>query len=354
MNLTAGVIGCGYISSFHFPALAKAGVRVKWVCDVSRQRAEPWLQSTGAQYTDDYRRILEDRDVQLVEVLTLSNLHKTMCLDAIEAGKNVICEKTLTTSAEDSLQVIQAAMKKNVIFYTAYMKRFLPAVVRAKELLPRLGRILSTHVRTCHPLNKSVWLENSPQSGCWYTPPGGTSDFRKRCGGGILVTGGSHILDLICFFHGRPRSVFAAMTFPDTRDYELHAAALLQTDHGPVLYENMLHPLDRIGFLRDGWDERIEITGLDGKLEIYGAFWDKVTTHASLLVHYDNETKQATEYRFAPSSPFEPELETYCRNIRNGVQGDPPKTAGYDVDEIIAHMYRSHETRQAVEIQWKL
>lgn len=34
MNLTAGVIGCGYISSFHFPALEKAGVRVKWVYDV--------------------------------------------------------------------------------------------------------------------------------------------------------------------------------------------------------------------------------------------------------------------------------------------------------------------------------
>lgn len=353
MNLIAGVIGCGYIANFHFPALAKAGVRVKWVCDISRSSAEPYLKSTGAEYTDDYRRILDDKDVQLVDVLTLSHLHKSMCLDAIEAEKNVICEKTLTTNAEDSFSVVQTAQEKEVLFYTAYMKRFHPVMVKAKALLPQLDRIVSTHVRTCHPLDKSTWLEN-PKEGGWHTPPGGVSGMKERLGGGILPTGGSHLLDLINYFYGRPNSVYSTMTIPKKRDYDLHVAAILQTDHGPVLYENLLHPLEHIGFLRDGWDERVEITGLDGRLEIYSAMWDKVTSHASLLVHYDNKTKQSVEYRFAPSSPFEPELETYCRNILNGVQGDPTKTAGYDVDELIAHMYKSNETGQAVDIQWKL
>lgn len=353
MNLTAGVIGCGYIARFHVPVLAKLGVRVKWLCDISRQAAESLLAETGAQYTDDYHRILEDPEVNLLDVLTLTHLHKSICLEAIAAGKNVICEKTLTTCADDSFEVVQAAQKANIVFYTAYMKRYIPAVVKAKELLPRLGRIVSTHVRTCQHWGRDLW-RNHPSSGNLHTPPGGVSGLRENLGGGILPNGGSHILDLVCFLLGRPRSVYARMTYPEGRDYDLHVAALLQTDHGPVLMENMIHHLDHIGFLRDGWDERVEVTGLDGRLEIYSALWDKAQYKPSLLVHYDNTEKRSVEYHFPPVSPFDRELEAFCRQIASGVQGDPPKTAGYDVDEIIAHLYRSHEQNRPLEIRWRL
>ncbi len=356
MNITVGVIGCGYISSFHFPALEKAGVRVKWVCDISRQAAEKYIKSTGAEYTDDYRRILADPEVNLVEVLTMTHLHKQVCLDAIAAGKNVICEKTLTNTADDSLEVIQAAKKKGVIFYTGFMKRYIPAVAKAKELMPKIGKVVCTHVRTYQPYgkgSKDLWF-NNPKDGFMHTPPGGMSGIREKLGGGILPTGGSHILDLVGFFHGRPTSLYATVNFPEGRDYDLHVAALLHTANGPVFFDNMIHPLEGIGFHRDGWDETVEITGLDGKLEIYSAFWDKVLWKPTILKHFDNESNQYHEYCFPASSPFIPEIAAYCQNIAEGKQGNPPITAGYDVDELIAHIYKSSELGKPLDINWRV
>ena len=83
-----------------------------------------------------------------VFVLTTSSTHKVICSDAIRAGKAVVCEKTLATNPEDALDIVQLAREKATIFYTSYMKRFIPAVSKARELLPELGTIFSTHIRS--------------------------------------------------------------------------------------------------------------------------------------------------------------------------------------------------------------
>ncbi|MFA7160647.1 MAG: Gfo/Idh/MocA family oxidoreductase, partial [Kiritimatiellia bacterium] len=147
MNITAGVVGCGNISRFHFDGLEKAGVKIKWVCDLSPDAARPWAQKFKANYTADYMDIIRDPEVNLVDVTAISAIHKPVCLAAIRAGKAVVCEKTLAENARDALEIVQAAEKVQSIFYTSYMKRFIPAVEKAKELLPSLGRILSTHIR---------------------------------------------------------------------------------------------------------------------------------------------------------------------------------------------------------------
>jgi len=201
MALTAGVIGCGNIVRFHFSGLEKAGARVKWVCDISEEAARPWADKVGANYTADYKQILTDPTVDVVHVTPVSSVHKTICCDAINAGKAVVCEKTLGINADEALEMVRLAEKKQTIFYTSYMKRFIPAVQKAKELLPSLGRILSTHIRA-HQYWGDIWGKN-PTEGLLHTPAGGTSMVVKKFGGGVLVCGGSHILDLVLFFLGR-------------------------------------------------------------------------------------------------------------------------------------------------------
>jgi len=352
MKIVAGVIGCGNISHFHFDGLEKAGVKIKWVCDLSRETARPWVEKFGAGYTADYRDIVRDPQVNLMDVTAVSATHKMMCLDAINAGKAVVCEKTLAENADDALAIVSQAEQKRTIFYTSYMKRFIPAVEKAKELLPSLGKIISTHVRA-HQGWGNLWGD-MPADGFFHTPAGGKSPVRKNYGGGILVCGGSHILDLVLFFLGRPYRLFASMHVPPGRDYDLQASVLLETGNGTVLYEALAHPLGQIGFLRDGWDERIEITGVSGRLEIFSSAWDKVDTKASLLVHYDNNTGQAVEYRCAPVSPFARAMAFFCGNIEKGVQGAQLRVTGYEVDELISHIQQSAAQHQAVEIKWRI
>ncbi len=353
MSIIVGVIGCGSISRFHLAALEKIGAKVKWVCDLSEQAAANWVTRTGAKYTADFRAIMEDKDVQAVEVLTISSTHKKLCSAAIEAGKAVICEKTLAENPADAAEIVRLAQAKKTLLYTSYMKRFIPAVAQAKALMPRLGRIMSTYIRAYQAWGLP-WDEAPAGSGFFQKPGGGMSEVRRRYGGGILVCGGSHILDLTCFFLGRPRKVYAAMHTPKGADLDIQATALLETDNGAVHYEALAHPLGHVGFLRDGWDERIEINGAGGRLDVYSATWDQCDRKACMLVHYDNATGTATEYRYPASSPFDHAVAFFCDNIAKGVQGAQPATTGYDVDELIAAIGASSASGQAVEMKYRV
>ncbi len=350
-TLNAAVIGCGSIARFHFPALEKAGVRVAWVCDLNAEAARPWAEKCGARVTTDFRDALADPALDLVDVTAIAPVHKPVCLAAIAAGKAVICEKTLAENAEDAWQIVSAARERGVVFYTSYMKRFIPAVAKARELLPQLGRILTTHIRA-HQCWGDLWTEN-PASGHAHTPPGGRSGIAVKYAGGILPCGGSHILDLVLFLLGRPTRLHAVVHTPPGRDYDLLAAALMETPNGVVHFEALTHALRRIGAWRDGWDERFEITGVHGRLELYSPLWDRPDTHAAYLVHYDNRTAQAVEYRFAPVSPFERAVAFFCGNIARGQQGEQSPLTGYEVDELIEQFRRSAGLGRSVEIPWR-
>lgn len=246
MTIKIAMIGCGNISQFHFSGLEKYGADIKWVCDVNRDAAAPWAEKFNAKYTGDYREAIADPTVDAVFVTLPSRLHKEICLAAIDAGKAVVCEKTLAENAEDAWGIVRYAEKRGTLFYTSYMKRFIPAVEKAKELLPSLGTIISTHIRA-YQCWGNLW-DKTPTEGFFHTPPGGMSMVRKNYGGGILVCGGSHILDLTLFLLGRPHHLYATMFEPEGRDYDLRAAALMETDNGVAHFEALAHPLKKDRF----------------------------------------------------------------------------------------------------------
>lgn len=352
MNLPIAVIGCGSISRFHFAAFEKLGLEVRWVCDLNEAAARPYAERFNARFSKDYQQVLDDNIVKAVFVLTHSSTHKRICSAAIQAQKAVVCEKTLSENPQDSLEIIEQAREKRTIFYTSYMKRFIPAVEKARMLLPELGQIFSSHIRTFQPWG-DLWSGN-PSEGFFHSPSSGPSMVVKYYGGGILVCGGSHLLDLVGFFFGRPSKLAAAMVQPAYLDYDLLISAMLYTDNGLVHLEAAAHPLNKIGFLRDGWDEKIEINGTQGRIEIFSALWDQPYTKDSLLIHYDNRNGSVHEYRFGPVSPFERAIEFFCANISLGKQTQPD-TTGYDVDELIAHIKSSASLGgQLMDLKWKI
>ena len=352
----AGIIGCGYISQFHFSGFEKADVKVAWACDLNEALGKQWAAKSGARYTADYKEIIADPEVTIVDVCVSSPVHKEICLAAIAAGKAVICEKTLATNPDDALDIVTAAEKAGVVFYTSYMKRFIPAVQKAKELLPKLGQITSTYIRAYQCWGDSFWKPEPPEGffkGA--IRKNGISPVRKSYGGGLLVCGGSHILDLVCHLVGRPQRLYASMLTPQGLDIDVRASALMETpSNGVVHFEVLGHSMRRIGFLRDGWDERVEINGVNGRLEIYSSQWDDPYHKASLLIHTDNTADSAMQYTFDAVSPFDRAIAFFCANIAEGKQGAQGRETGYDVDELIAHIVRSAEMKQAVDMKWRI
>ena len=112
---TVAVIGCGAIAeNSHFPAFEKLGnVRVKYACDIIKAKAEKMKEkySFVEKAIEDYREALLDSEVEAVYVLTHNLDHYQMTLEALRAGKHVLCEKPVTVNYDMSLDMKKEADK---------------------------------------------------------------------------------------------------------------------------------------------------------------------------------------------------------------------------------------------------
>ena len=91
-----GIIGCGRIANgAHLPALSKLShVRIKYACDIILEKAKKAKEDFPRveQVVADYKQVLLDPEVDAVFVLTPNHAHYTVTMDALRAGKHVMCE----------------------------------------------------------------------------------------------------------------------------------------------------------------------------------------------------------------------------------------------------------------------
>ncbi len=325
-----GIIGCGSISRFHHEGYAQAGATVAHVCDLRREAAEAVGARYGATVSTDYRAVLDDQAVELVSICAIANVHKEIALAAIAAGKGVVCEKTLTDNPADSAEIARAAEKAGAFVATAYMKRYFPALQQAKTLLADMGQVISLYARTWQPWD--LW--NGPVDEGMRAHP---SSVKRMYGGGVLVCGGSHILDLIHWYTGRPTKVVGDVHIRAEMDIDNQANAMLWLGSGGIgHFEACWHPLRFGGFERNGWDERLEINTEQGRLDIYTVMWDHPDRNGALLVHQDAFTGRTTEYRYPQVNPFHIEMAEMLRRFEAGEAPQPSAWDGYVVDQLIA------------------
>lgn len=342
-----GIIGCGSISRFHYEGYELAGARIAHVCDIRPEAATAVAERYNARVSTDYQAVIDDPDVQLISVLTNARYHKDICLAAIKAGKGVVCEKTLSDNPADSWEIAQAATAAGIFCATAYMKRYFPAIQQAKELLEGMGEIISIHARSWQPWD--LW--NSPLTDEVAIHP---SMIKQRYGGGVLVCGGSHIIDLIHWLGGRPKQVCGDLHVREGMDIDNRANAMMWLENGGIVnFEACWHPLSYAGYERNGWDERLEINTVQGRLDIYTVTWDMPERNGALLIHQDAKTGRVTEYRYPAMNPFHAEIAEMLRRFNARETPMPNAIDGYVVDEIIAHITQSAEEQQRIPIVWR-
>src|SRR5215471_3293117 len=105
-RLRIGAVGCGGQGMGHLKALVKMresdNIDVVSVCDAWDKRADDAAKLTGAKIVKDYRRILDDKDIDYVLIATPEHWHARMTLDAADARKHIYCEKPMTHTIEES------------------------------------------------------------------------------------------------------------------------------------------------------------------------------------------------------------------------------------------------------------
>ena len=202
MNVTAAVVGTGFIGPVHVEALRRLGVRVKGVLGSSEAKSRAAAEGMGLEVGyASYAELLADRDVQAVHLTSPNRFHLEQVLAALRAGKHVVCEKPLGMTTSETKKLVAAAKKHpKLVCAVNYNVRFYPLNLHAREMVRRgeVGDVF--HI-------KGSYVQD------WLLYP---TDFNWRVlaedGGELRAIGdiGTHWLDLVTFISGlRVESVCA-------------------------------------------------------------------------------------------------------------------------------------------------
>lgn len=347
MNI--GIIGTGYISTFHAKAYNATGNKIVAIADANK---ESYLQRRhlygDAVFYNDIDKLLNDASIDVIDICTPNGTHFDILMKTLTAKKHIFCEKTLTESEEKSRVLKEQFANYPKNFQIGYMKRFFPATNKAIELLSEIGEIHSAYIRSYQPDAHNVDIYELDD---WKRRGTQNSKLRDFSCAGMLNMAGSHMLDVMCCLLGQPISVYSACWGPATYDVELVSNAMfMMKDKFPVHFEACLSPCTGTGFLNDGWDERVEINGKKGKIELYYVTWDKPLENAPILKLYKEKTRTWTTYTFPKFNPFEEEITQFIEDCVVGKKSVPGINEGYMIDKIISACYKSSQTNSVVQL----
>ena len=132
-----GILGPGYIAHKFAEGLEVLdNAQLYAVVSRSAENAE----SFGEKYNikkrySNYQDFCNDKDIDIVYIATPHPMHKEFCIMCMESGKSVLCEKPVAMNESELTEMIDCAKKNNVFFMEAMWTRFLPSIVKIREML---------------------------------------------------------------------------------------------------------------------------------------------------------------------------------------------------------------------------
>ena len=190
-KLKVGIIGCGGIANGkHMPSIKKVpNLEMVAFCDIIRERAEKAAREYGtpdAKVYTDYKEMLKDESINNVRVLTPNRLHAQISIDAMRAGKHVLCEKPMAASYEDAKRMLEAQKETGMLLTVGYQHKFDADVMYAKDEADKnaFGEIYFAKGNVIRRRGVPTW---------------GVFTSKEDQGGGSLIDIGTHVLDIVLY-----------------------------------------------------------------------------------------------------------------------------------------------------------
>ena len=187
-TIRVGIIGCGGIANGkHMPSLKKVpGVQMVAFCDIIVERAEKAAKQYGtpdAKVYEDYKELLEDKTIDVVHVCTPNRAHSFITVDALEAGKHVMCEKPMAINSAEAKKMLDAAEKTGKLLTIGYQNRQTSEALFLKEEADR-GTFGDIYFARAFAVRRRA------------VPTWGVFPNKALQGGGPLIDIGTHALDM--------------------------------------------------------------------------------------------------------------------------------------------------------------
>jgi predicted dehydrogenase len=373
-TLRVGIIGAGFMGKAHSLAYAAMPMYFwpppatpyrKTMAEVTDELAQTAASRFGYEsWTTDWRTIVDDPDIDLVDIASPNDTHCEIAVAAAEAGKHIICEKPLARTADEARQMVEAANRARIVNAVAFNYRRTPAVALAKKYIDdgEIGRVMSFH---------GTYFQD------WSADPSTPMSWRfekSRSGSGALGDIGSHSLDLARHLVGEIASVTAIL---QTHITERPLAAGAGGTTGTVDVDDEVHTMFRfangaVGSLEATRNARgrpnfdtFEIHGEKGSL-----YFDYQRCN-ELQVCFKEDDPERQAFRTIITGPAHPYgealwpvagvcigyaetkiIECYelCRAIVEGVPAQPDFADGYQVARICEAIQLSADTGTWVDI----
>lgn len=193
-EIRIGIIGTGGIAGSHIDQYKKIpGVRIVGGADIIPGKAEAFFQRWGvpdAKAFEDYRELLQE-DIDAVSICTYNVAHYQPTMDSLAAGKDVLLEKPMSVTLDESIDMVRAARKSGKILSIGFQSRFDPGIMKAREIAQsgQLGQIY--YVETGGGRRRGI--------------PGRTFVFRSTAGGGAMLDIGCYSIDTAMYVLGHPK-----------------------------------------------------------------------------------------------------------------------------------------------------
>lgn len=313
------VIGCGNIANnAHIPAYMKnPEAEIVYFCDILPERAETAVEKYGCgKAVVDYKEVLADPQVEAVSVCTPNNVHAQIAIDALRAGKNVLCEKPAARTYEEALEMQKVQHETGKVLNIGVVNRFNDSVNRIRDYINegKLGEIY--HVYISFRAHRSI------------PGLGGAFTTKAIAGGGALIDWGVHFLDIVMYCCGDPKPLtVTGETFCKLgKDMENYVYTDMWA--GPPKYDGVYDVDDSVaGLVRTtgpvltingAWAQNIgesemfiDFIGTKAGIRLqYGKEFTVYTTENNALVSYTPE--------FTMRNHFENEINAFVDCIKTG------------------------------------
>ena len=326
--LKVAIVGTGNIGRLHANCYRdNVGAQLVAVCDVDKEKARAFGDEFGAKSFGSVEEMLRDEDIDAVSITTggteNGSHHFEPTMQALEAGKAVLCEKPISNDILEARQMVAKAKEKGLPFGINLNHRFTPAAARLKKFQDdgELGEVLF--------INMALWFNNPNEPGEWHH----------------VRALHPHSIDVMRFFGGDIARVQCFMTKEANRTLMWSTLALnVQFANGAVGHLT--------GSMDMSWNhpiERCEVGGSKGRGIIENLY--------QKLEFLPRESKEKTVVENGIMSQMNGFNDTFPIRINRFVEqviaGEPLEASGEDglaAQEVIEAAIRSHQNGTVEEV----
>ena len=364
-TLKVGIIGVGGISATHCSGYAKSRLaEVYAMADLDAEALTLRGSECGVPVErrfNDYRDMLKLHEIDAVSICTPNALHCRQSIDALRAGKHVLCEKPMAMNPAEAQRMLDAAEKAGRKLQIGLHNRFRNDAAYLKALIDAgtLGRIY--YARCLAVRRRGV-------------PSWGVFGQLDKQGGGAVIDIGVHQIDLTWWLMGKPIPVsVAGQTYRTIGDQPGHMGMWGPWDHttytvedfacGMVRFDNGATMLIECGFNVNLETDRLSShlvgdkggAGL-GACEKQGSRPEPLLLQVEINGHLTDCLPNDVDALDARSplgrlSAHEKQVVAFCRSIVQDVGGAVPGSEAIWTQKIIHALYRSAQTGREVRIR---